>query len=53
MTSQLEQYETLVREIYPKVDLEVARFVDQALGKVCQYVPPERDNERPFQSLST
>lgn len=34
MTSQLEHYENLVRDIYPKFDLEVARFVDQALGKV-------------------
>ncbi|CAG8069491.1 unnamed protein product [Penicillium salamii] len=34
VTSQLEQYESLVRDIYPKVDLEVARFVDQALGKI-------------------
>ncbi|CAG8230112.1 unnamed protein product [Penicillium olsonii] len=34
VTSQLEQYENLVRDIYPKVDHEVARLVDQALGKI-------------------
>ena len=46
MTSRLEHYETLVRDIYPKVDLEVARFVDQALGKVCQHVPPAKYIEK-------
>jgi hypothetical protein len=34
VTSQLEHYESLLRDIYPKFDLEVARYVDQALGKV-------------------
>jgi hypothetical protein len=36
VTSQLERYESLVRDIYPKLDLEMAKIVDQALGKVCE-----------------
>ncbi|KAJ5545003.1 hypothetical protein N7535_006608 [Penicillium sp. DV-2018c] len=34
ISSQLEQYESLVREIYPKFDTELARTVDQALEKI-------------------
>ncbi|KAJ5504332.1 hypothetical protein N7463_007206 [Penicillium fimorum] len=34
ITNQLQQYESLVRDIYPKFDIELAKTVDQALAKV-------------------
>ncbi|CAI7598939.1 uncharacterized protein N7487_011364 [Penicillium crustosum] len=34
ITTQLQHYEALVREIYPKFDTELAKVVDQALGKI-------------------
>ncbi|KAJ5272251.1 hypothetical protein N7524_005520 [Penicillium chrysogenum] len=34
ITSQLQHYESLVRDIYPKFDTELAKVVDQALGKI-------------------
>ncbi|CAI7645608.1 unnamed protein product [Penicillium glandicola] len=34
LTSQLQHYESLVRDIYPKFDTELAKIVDQALGKI-------------------
>lgn len=47
MTSQLEHYENLLRDIYPKFDLEVARFVDQALGKVRKDSSVDNDFSNP------
>ncbi|KAJ5505878.1 hypothetical protein N7453_004835 [Penicillium expansum] len=34
ITSQLQHYESLVRDIYPKFDAELAKVVDQALKKI-------------------
>ncbi|CAI7599005.1 unnamed protein product [Penicillium viridicatum] len=34
ITTQLQHYEALVREIYPKLDTELAKAVDQALGQI-------------------
>ncbi|KAJ5138757.1 uncharacterized protein N7515_003605 [Penicillium bovifimosum] len=34
ISSQLKHYESLVRDIYPKIDSELARIVDQALEKI-------------------
>lgn len=34
VTTQLQHYEALVREIYPKFDTELAKVVDQALGQI-------------------
>ncbi|CAG8904786.1 unnamed protein product [Penicillium egyptiacum] len=34
--SQLQHYESLVRDIYPKFDTELAKVVDQALGEVSE-----------------
>ncbi|OQD64975.1 hypothetical protein PENPOL_c006G09724 [Penicillium polonicum] len=34
ITTQLQHYEALVREIYPKFDTELAKVVDQALGQI-------------------
>lgn len=36
VTTQLQHYEALVREIYPKFDTELAKVVDQALGQVSE-----------------
>ncbi|KGO78389.1 Transcription factor, fungi [Penicillium italicum] len=37
ITSQLQHYESLVRDIYPKFDAELAKVVDQALKKVSEH----------------
>ncbi|OQE43362.1 hypothetical protein PENCOP_c003G00074 [Penicillium coprophilum] len=39
ITTQLQHYESLVREIYPRFDTELARIVDQALGKIASLSP--------------
>ncbi|KAJ5823212.1 hypothetical protein N7447_005552 [Penicillium robsamsonii] len=39
MTTQLQQYESLVRDIYPKFDIELAKTVDQALAKIANITP--------------
>ncbi|KAJ5441047.1 hypothetical protein N7491_003453 [Penicillium cf. griseofulvum] len=39
LTSQLQRYESLVRDIYPKLDIELAKLVDQALGKIASLSP--------------
>ncbi|KAJ5169446.1 uncharacterized protein N7500_002229 [Penicillium coprophilum] len=39
ITTQLQHYESLVREIYPRFDTELAKIVDQALGKIASLSP--------------
>ncbi|KAJ5375011.1 hypothetical protein N7517_007017 [Penicillium concentricum] len=56
ITNQLQQYESLVRDIYPKFDTELAKTVDQALAKIASLspssptvakVPDETDSSTP------